>query len=177
MPASDEQTLEQGQALREAAQLEESRSVLEHVVVQRIRDEGRKGFSAQCAISQLARTLRQMGRAEQAAGLHWEVMATRLELYGRCSGFTQNSANILTDTLRAFLHDDYMAAAVEAWSAEPQQPGETIGMSLTPNELQQMIRQHESDVARCISQLIQEYLHRPLANRTKYLKPNCVLRT
>jgi hypothetical protein len=167
VPDTNERTLEHGIDLREAGRLEESRCVLESLVAQEARRYGCREFDSQCAMSQLGRTLRAMGRVEEASELHWEVLAIRLELYGRRSVFTINSAGILSETLRSFLHDDYMAAAVERWSAEPEEPAETIqvGKPLTVSELQEAIRERESAVARCIAGLVDEYLQRPPSER------------
>ncbi|MGA2441377.1 MAG: tetratricopeptide repeat protein [Tepidisphaeraceae bacterium] len=167
MPDTDQQTLEHAISLREAGRLDESRCILESLVAQRTRAHGRKEFDTQCAMSQLGRTLRAMGRADEAAALHWEVLATRLELYGRRSEFTINSAGILSETLRNFLHDDYLAAAVENWSAGPESPGETIGVgqSLTGGQLQQAIRQRQAAAGQNIARLVDGYLQLPSSER------------
>jgi hypothetical protein len=169
MPQTTEPTLDDAIALREAGRLDESRSLLESLVAQRIRREGRKGYDSQCALSQLGRTLRAMGRAEEAGALHWEVLATRLELYGRRGAFTQNSARILADTLRDFLHEPQMAAAVERWSAEPEMPIHAIpgAAPVTAEELRQIIREHASATAAYISNLVDEYLQRPTSERLR----------
>ncbi|MGD0767582.1 MAG: tetratricopeptide repeat protein [Tepidisphaeraceae bacterium] len=167
MPDTDQQTLDYAIKLREAGHLDESRCILESLVAQRTRAHGRKEFDTQCAISQLGRTLRAMGRADEAAALHWEVLATRLEIYGRRSEFTINSAGILSETLRNSLHDHYMAAAVENWSAGPESPRETIGVGapLTGDQLQQAIRDRQAAHSQNIARLVDEYLQRPSSER------------
>jgi hypothetical protein len=167
MPDSHDKILEHAKTLRETGHFEKSRAMLERLMAQAIRRHGRKAYESQCAMSQLGRTLRVMGRAEEASTLHWEVLAIRLDVYGRRGMFTINSAGILSETLRNFLHDDFMAAAVESWSAEPEAPDEAIQTEkpLTAGDLQQFIRARESTVGRNVARLVDEYLQRPLSER------------
>jgi len=167
MPASTEIPLDNAIRDREAGRLEESRAILENLVAQNIHRFGRKSYESQCAMSQLGRTLRAMGRAEEAGALHWEVLAIRTEAYGRRGQYTVNSAGILADTLRNYLHDKFMAAAVEGWSAESEQAVEPFprGKPLTVDELQQAVRQRESAATQMVAGLIDEYLQRPLSER------------
>lgn len=160
MPDSPNETLDHATQLRETGHFEESRAMLERLVAQAIHRSGRKAYDSQCAMSQLGRTLRVMGRAEEASALHWEVLAIRLDAYGRGNTFTTNSAAILSETLRDCLHDEYTAASVESWFAQPELPRETIcaGKPLTAAELRQAILEHESAAAQNIARLVDEYL-------------------
>jgi len=163
MPETTEFTLDEAIRLREAGRLEESRNVLEHLIAQAIARNERHGYDHQCAISQLGRALRAMGHADEAAALHWEALAIRLELYGRRADYTQNSARILAETLRDFRHDPYMAAAVESWFAEPEAPIDVLadGEPLKVGQLQQTIREHAAATAGMIASLFDEYLQQP----------------
>jgi hypothetical protein len=167
MPDSHDKILEHAKTLRETGHFEKSRAMLERLVARAIRRHGRKAYDSQCAMSQLGRTLRVMGRAEEASALHWEVLAIRLDVYGRRGMFTINSAGILSETLRNFLHDDYMAAAVESWFAEPEATDEAIQVEkpLTAGDLQQLIRERESSVGQNVARLVDEYLQRPSSER------------
>lgn len=81
-----------------------------------VRDSSASSYYAQCAISQLGRTLRDMGgaRLRQAERLHWSVLETRLRVEGRGSHLTINSSRILADTLD-MRKKHRLAAAVRAW--------------------------------------------------------------
>jgi hypothetical protein len=162
-------TLDEAIHFREAGRLEESRRILELLIAQALGGNERSGYDHQCAISQLGRTLRAMGRAEEASALHWEALAIRLELHGRRGDYTQNSARILAETLRDFLHDTYMAAAVESWFAEPEGAIEVLadGEPLTVSRLQQIIREHAAATAGIIADLFDEYLQEPPIERLR----------
>ena len=86
--------------LREGGSVVESRDLLRNVVRGRTAIEGGEGFDTQCALSQLARSLRALGEYEEATRLHRDVLRIRHRLYGQEHGYTLNSAGILIETLR-----------------------------------------------------------------------------
>ncbi len=96
--------------------------ILRALVRRRTRREGRRGAETQCALSQMGRTLRAMGRVEEACDLHWEVLAIRLQAYGHFDDFTQNSAAILADTLEMLPDGLPMARAVQRWAQPISDP-------------------------------------------------------
>jgi hypothetical protein len=160
MPSANENTLDDAIRLREAGLLAASYVMLKTQIARARRSHGHKSYEAQCAISQLGRTLLAMGRGEQASTLHWEVLAMRLELYGRRDSYTQNSAAILAGTLRTGLGDNYMAAAVECWAADPEIPRAATGdhKPLSASELQRTIRDRAAKPGLAIARLVEEYL-------------------
>jgi hypothetical protein len=87
-------------SLREAGELQKSLCLLEAVMAYRVERHGRDHYESQCAISQYGRTLRAMGRLEEAQAVHWEVLLIRERVYGSANSYTTNSAGILEETLR-----------------------------------------------------------------------------
>jgi len=160
MPDIGDMTLDDAIRLRGIGLLAASYAMLRKLLARSRRTHGHRSYEAQCAMSQLGRTFLAMGRGQQASALHWEVLATRLALYGRRDSYTQNSASILAATLRTGLRDDYMAAAVECWAADPDNAVQPTGdhKPLTARELQKVIRDRAFKPAQTIARLVDEYL-------------------
>jgi hypothetical protein len=160
---SPEPTLQDGIAMRESEQLDASRRILELVVEQEIRMHGRESFDAQCALSQLGRTLRGSGNVAAAVELHWEVLATRFRLHGRHHAFTQNSAAILAESLR-MQQDGETASRLERWASnqEVEQSEETEFIEM---RLGFTSHGRHSQANPRIDRLIDAYLQRPRSDR------------
>ena len=87
-------------ALRESGEFDASLRLLEAVMAFRIEKHGRDHLDSHCALSQYGRTLRTMGRLQEAQTVHWEVLLIRERVYGPTADYTTNSAGILEETLR-----------------------------------------------------------------------------
>lgn len=154
--------------LREAGELGKSLGSLQHIVKTCRLRWGRRAYPSQCALSQLGRTLRAMGRCTEASDLHWEVLAIRETQYGHVAMYTQNSASILVDTLR-MLNDQKMAAAVELWRNKPDIPadGESehaaesakhAAIARVVEQLRLTNAHREAKISQAAAKLVDEYL-------------------
>jgi len=107
---------QRGISLRESAQFEESKDLLEKVVTGRSLARGAEHQDTVAAKSQLGRTLREMGaERDRARALHEECLALRRQVLGNDHDWTKNSMRILADTLdRMGLIDDARRLREEA---------------------------------------------------------------
>jgi hypothetical protein len=104
-----------------------------------------------------------MGKLNEAADLHWEVLATRHQLYGFHS-FTQRSAGILSDTLR-LLGDHEMVEAIKIWAAQPEHPGlpALTAIARVTEQLNQTKASRQTEVHRRVLTLVDAYLKRQIS--------------
>jgi hypothetical protein len=138
--------------------MEASLAMLKTLVAARIRRYGRRAYAAQCAVSQMGRTLRAMGRAAEACELHWTVLSIRHEVYG-FELYTSNSAGILADTLK-MLADEEMAAAVRFWAHRPENPStnDLASIKRVDDRLKRTRAEHDASIHHEVTLLIRAYL-------------------